>query len=95
MMIVDAQVHIGAANTPERPSPPLVNPTQSRPHKPRPISAQDMLRETDAAGVERAVIAPPVWEGVRNNLASAAAQAYPNRFAVMGRGVCEWVGWKV
>lgn len=85
MMIVDAQVHIWAANTPERPWPPIVDPTQSRAHRPDPITADDMLREMDAAGVERAVIAPPVWEGVRNDIALAAAQAHPNRFAVMGR----------
>ncbi len=44
-----------------------------------------MLREMDAAGVDRAVIAPPVWEGVRNDYALAAAQRHPDRFAVMGR----------
>jgi predicted TIM-barrel fold metal-dependent hydrolase len=38
-----------------------------------------------AAGVERVVIAPPVWEGVRNDVALAAAQRHPDRFAVMGR----------
>ncbi len=85
MMIVDSQVHIWAADTPERPWPPIVDPTQSRPHKPQPITTADMLREMDAAGVNRALIAPPVWEGVRNDLALAAARDYPERFAVMGR----------
>ena len=85
MMIVDAQVHIWAASTPERPWPPIVDPTQSRPHKAEPITADDMLREMAAAGVDRAVIAPPVREGVRNDVALAAAQAHPDRFAVMGR----------
>lgn len=84
-MIVDSQVHIWAADTPERPWPPIVDPTQSRPHKPQPITTADMLREMDAAGVNRALIAPPVWEGVRNDLALAAARDYPERFAVMGR----------
>lgn len=85
MMIVDSQVHIWAADTPERPWPPIVDPTQSRPHKPQPITTADMLRAMDAAGVDRALIAPPVWEGVRNDLALAAARDYPERFAVMGR----------
>lgn len=85
MMIVDAQVHIWAADSPERPWPPIVDPQQSRPHRPQPITTQDMLREMDGAGVARAVIAPPVWEGVRNDLALAAARDYPDRFAVMGR----------
>ncbi len=85
MMIVDAQVHIWAAHTPERPWPPIVDPMQSRAHRPEPITADDMLREMDAAGVQRALIAPPVWEGVRNDVALAAAKAHPNRFAIMGR----------
>ena len=85
MLIVDAQVHIWAAATPERPWPPIVDPAQSRAHKPEPITAEDMLREMDAAGVDAALIAPPVWEGVRNDVGLAAAQKYPRRFAVMGR----------
>ncbi len=85
MLIADAQVHIWAADTPERPWPPITDPTQSRAHKPEPITKYDMLREMVVAGVARAVIAPPVWEGVRNDIALAAAQAHPERFAVMGR----------
>jgi L-fuconolactonase len=37
------------------------------------------------AGVHRAILIPPSWEGTRNELALAAARAEPNRFAVMGR----------
>jgi len=44
-----------------------------------------MLREMKVAGVDRVVIAPPVWEGVRNDIALAAAREHPDRFAVMGR----------
>jgi predicted TIM-barrel fold metal-dependent hydrolase len=39
----------------------------------------------DAAGVDRVVIVPPMWEGERNDVALAAAQTYPDRFGVMGR----------
>lgn len=39
----------------------------------------------NAAGVRRAVLVPPSWEGDYNDLALAAAQAHPDRFAVMGR----------
>ena len=85
MMIVDSQVHIWAANSAQRPWPPIVDPTQSRPHKPEPITKDDMLHEMTAARVDRAVIAPPVWEGVRNDIALAAAREHPDRFAVMGR----------
>ena len=84
-MIVDAQVHIWTASTPERPWPAIVHPTQSRAHKPEPITTEIMLREMDAAGVDRAVIAPTVWEGGRNDYALAAAQRHPDRSAIMGR----------
>ncbi len=39
----------------------------------------------DLAGVSRAVLVPPSWEGDRNDLALEAARQYPDRFAVMGR----------
>lgn len=80
MFIADSQVHIWAASTPERPWP-----MRYEPHRPVPYSAEDLLRDMDAAGVQRAVIVPPGWEGERNDLASAAAQRYPGRFGVMGR----------
>ncbi len=80
MQITDAQVHIWAASTPERPWP-----ARHQPHRPEPLGKDELLREMDAAGVSRAVIVPPSWEGERNDLALAAAQAHPDRFAVMGR----------
>jgi L-fuconolactonase len=39
----------------------------------------------DEGGIDRAIIVPPSWEGDRNDLATAAAAKYPDRFAVMGR----------
>lgn len=81
MLVVDAQVHIWGANTPERPWPP----TQAEPHRPDPFTADDLLREMDGAGIDRAVIVPPMWEGDRNDLALAAASSHPDRLAVMGR----------
>ncbi len=80
MLIVDAQVHIWAASTPARPWP-----ARHAPHRPQPFSQQDLLKEMQAAGVDRAIIVPPSWEGERNDLALAAAAAHPNRFAIMGR----------
>jgi len=82
MLIVDAQVHIWAADTPQRPWPPG---HAHRAHRPVPFSQGDLLREMDAAGVARVVIVPPSWEGDRNDLALAAARQYPDRLAVMGR----------
>lgn len=80
MLIVDAQVHTWAASTLARPWPKGVEP-----HRPVPLGTDDLLKEMNAAGVDRAVLVPPSWEGARNDLALAAAQALPDRFAVMGR----------
>ena len=80
MLIADSQVHVWGANTPERPWP-------ARAHAQReiPLGHDELLREMDAAGVERVVLVPPSWEGERNDLALAAAKAHPERFAIMGR----------
>jgi len=80
MRIVDAQVHIWAADSPERPWP-----ARHKPHRPVPITRDDLLREIAAAVVDRVVLVPPSWEGERNDVVLAAAQAHPDRFAVMGR----------
>ena len=81
MLIVDSQVHIWAADTPERPWPAVRN----QPHRPVPFSREDLVREMEGAEVHRAVIVPPSWEGDRNDLALEAARLHPDRFAVMGR----------
>ena len=82
MNIVDSQVHLWHAETPDRPWPPG---RAQDAQKPYPISKETMLFQMDLAGVRRAVIVPPSWEGDRNDVALAAAQSYPDRFAVMGR----------
>jgi L-fuconolactonase len=80
VLIADSQVHIWAADSPERPWP-----KRHGPHRPVPLGKDELLREMDAAGVDRVVIVPPGWEGDRVDLGLAAAQAHPDRFAVMGR----------
>src|SRR5512146_1401779 len=80
MRIVDAQVHIWGADTPERPWP-----ARHKPHRDVPLGKDELLREMDAAGVDCVVLVPPSWEGERNDLVLAAAGAHPDRFAVMGR----------
>ncbi|MBI2526219.1 MAG: amidohydrolase, partial [Candidatus Rokubacteria bacterium] len=82
MLIVDSQVHIWGADTPDRPWPP------GRAHqaqKPHPVTKEMVRAGMDEAGVGRAVIVPPSWEGDRNDLALEAAGLHPDRFAVMGR----------
>jgi predicted TIM-barrel fold metal-dependent hydrolase len=80
MLIVDSQVHIWGADTPERPWP-----KRAEAQRPIPLDHTDLLREMDEAGVDRVVIVPPSWEGDRNDLAIAAHLAHPTRFATMGR----------
>ena len=66
MMIVDSQVHIWGANTPERPWPAR---QAVKAQRDIPLQKDELLREMDAAGVNRVVIVPPSWEGERNDLA--------------------------
>lgn len=74
MQIVDSQVHLWNAGTP--------NPW----HRQIPAYTNDeLLAEMDEAGVDRAVIVPPMWMGDANDQALAAAQEYPDRLAVLGR----------
>lgn len=80
MFIADSQVHIWGPNTPERPW--LRKPIT---HRETPLDAEELLREMDAAGVARAVLIPPGFDGIRNDLILAAARKYPQRFAAMGR----------
>ena len=68
MLIADAQVHIWAADTPDRPWPAIGH---SYAHRDTPLGHAALLREMDAAGVDRVVIVPPSWEGDRNDLALA------------------------
>lgn len=79
-MIVDAQVHLWDDDRPDRPWPAG---TSSAGH--RRITAAALLAAMGAAGVDRAVLVPPSWEGERNDVVLAAARAHPERFAVMGR----------
>jgi predicted TIM-barrel fold metal-dependent hydrolase len=80
MFIADAQIHIWAPNSPERPWRPRQNV-----HREPPLEAEEVLREMDAAGVSRAILVPPSLDDDRNDLCLAAAARYPDRFAVMGR----------
>jgi L-fuconolactonase len=80
MMICDAQVHVWGANTPERPWPA----GRAEPHR-APLGKEELLAKMKKAGVERAILVPPSWEGDRNDLANDAAASHPGNFATMGR----------
>src|ERR1700754_3150222 len=82
MFIVDSQVHIWEADTPERPWPtPLAKSHKNRAS----FSKDELIKEMDAAGGSRAILVPPSWQGDSNDTVIAAARQHPDRFAVMGR----------
>ena len=73
MLIVDSHVHIWANSKP------------NGAHRQVPeLTAETMLKEMDAAGVDAAVIQPPGWDPTSNEVAVEAARNYPKRFAVLG-----------
>jgi predicted TIM-barrel fold metal-dependent hydrolase len=77
MKIVDAQVHIWSQT---------VVPPSGKHRKVPKVTAEEMLKEMDEAGVDAALIHPPVsWDPTSNELAIEAARKYPDRFAVMGQ----------
>jgi len=79
-MIVDAQIHVWAPETPQR---PWLRAGDA--HLPRPFGYEDLRVEMARAGVDRAVLIPPAWEGDRVDFVLEAAAQYPDRFAAMGR----------
>jgi predicted TIM-barrel fold metal-dependent hydrolase len=78
-VIIDSQIHVWQAETPDRPW------AYADAHLAEPFGYEDLLREMRAAGVDRAVLVPPNWEGGRPDHALEGAVKHPDRFAVMGR----------
>jgi predicted TIM-barrel fold metal-dependent hydrolase len=74
MKIVVAQIHLGSSGPPTNPMHRQVSS----------YSAEECLRDMDAAGVDAAIIHPPGWDPNSGALAEAAARQYPNRFAILG-----------
>src|SRR5581483_3484174 len=78
-LIVDAQIHMWKANTPDRPW------FAPRAQLPEPMTIERVVPMIDEAGVDRVVIVPPTLEGMRVDYGQEAARRYPGRFATMGR----------
>ena len=74
MKIVDAQIHLWHQNLPGNPAHRQITS----------YTAEDCLKEMDAGGVDAALIHPPGWDPNSGAIAEAAAQKYPNRFAILG-----------
>ena len=81
--VVDAQIHIWHNEDVEHPWQP-----EWRTYAHRggiSPSVQELIAEMDAAGVDRAILVPPSFSGDDNTASFAAAERYPDRFAVMAR----------
>jgi predicted TIM-barrel fold metal-dependent hydrolase len=79
-VIVDSQIHVWKASTPERPWNP-----GAQPQMPEPFGYERLHAMMDEAGVNRVMLVPPSWEGERNDYAAEAVSKYPDRFGIMGR----------
>jgi len=79
-LIVDSQIHLWKANTPDRPWVP-----GAQPQLPEPFTIERLVPMMEEAGVDRVVIVPPTLEGTRLDYAQEAVRRYPGRFAIMGR----------
>jgi predicted TIM-barrel fold metal-dependent hydrolase len=79
-LIVDSQVHLWKAESPDWPWLPGFPP-----QLPEPMTIERLLPMMDEAGVDRAVVVPPSWPGDRNDYALEAVNRYQDRFRVMGR----------
>ena len=73
MQIIDAQVHIWGSGTPS-----AHHRQTSR------FTAEELIAEMDAAGVDGAVLHPPSWDPGSNELAVEAATKHPGKFGILG-----------
>ena len=85
MLIVDSQVYVWAADRPDRPRPQPAHGLKPAPQRVQPISAQALLDDMRVAGVDRALLVPPSWEGERNDVVPTAGQRYPDRYRFAAR----------
>lgn len=83
MTIIDAQVHVWAKHTPAR---PWIDGGVSYAHRgDGDLMPEELLREMDEAGVDKALLVSPTWEGNRNDLVLDAVERWPDRFRAIGR----------
>ena len=74
MLIVDAQVHIWSAGPPTNAAHRQVNS----------YTAEECIRDMDAAGVSACLLHPPGWDPNSGKISEEAAAKYPNRFGILG-----------
>lgn len=74
MAIVDAQIHVWGGLLPGAKS-----------SEASAFTYRELLPMMDTVAVDRAVLVPPSWAADGNGTAIGAAEAFPDRFVVMGR----------
>lgn len=72
MLIIDSQIHLWQGDA------------APAHHRNAPYLADEALRDMDAAGVDRAIVCPAIWDDQANDYAMQAALEHPDRFATMG-----------
>jgi predicted TIM-barrel fold metal-dependent hydrolase len=73
MLIIDAQVHIWGSGMP------------NGHHRQTSVyTAEELIAEMEAAGVDGAVLHPPSWDPQSNEMAIEAAVNYPDKFCTLG-----------
>jgi predicted TIM-barrel fold metal-dependent hydrolase len=90
MIVTDAQVHVWAPPSAQRPwaagGESYAEGVDNLSAASRtPLSPAALLDEMDAAGVDRCVLVPPTFAGDDNEVALAGARRWPDRLTVMGR----------
>jgi predicted TIM-barrel fold metal-dependent hydrolase len=86
MFIVDSQIHVWQEETPDRPwIPGARERIRLNGHREEAFSYEEALSLMDDAGVDRAILVPPSWEGDRLDYSLEACENYPDRFGIMAR----------
>ena len=75
MRIVDAQIHIWSGGLPSNMAHRQVTS----------FTTEEAVAEMNEGGIDAAVIHPPSWGPKDDQMAEDAVQAYPDRFAIMGK----------
>lgn len=86
MLVADSQIHLWKAETPDRPWLKGARERMTKQgHQLDPYLIEQAIVDMDEAGVDRAVIVPPSWEGDRVDYGIEANERYPDRFCTMAR----------
>ncbi|MEA3020393.1 MAG: L-fuconolactonase [Actinomycetota bacterium] len=72
MLVIDSQIHLWEGD--QAPAH----------HGQKSYTAEEAVADMDAAGVNTAINAPPMWDPVANTYAIEAAKRFPDRFATTG-----------